>query len=121
VILVDTSVWIDHFRRPNDRLAEALRERQILGHPFVIGELACGILPGHRSEALIHLQRLPTAPLAQHAEVMEMVDRQRLAGSGIGWVDAHLLASAMLASATLWASNRALGRVARRLGVTPSW
>ena len=118
MILVDSSVWIDHFRRANARLSSLVRDHQVLAHRFVIGELACGTLPGRRAEVLAHLSRLPDAPIAAHNEVLALVERRGLAGSGIGWVDAHLLASALLASAPLWTLDRTLQRVASILSVS---
>lgn len=118
MILVDSSVWIEHFRRANARLSSLVRDHQVLTHSFVIGELACGTLPGHRTEVLAHLSRLPGAPIAEHDEVMTLIERRGLAGSGIGWVDAHLLASALLASASLWTMDSTLQRVASMLGVS---
>ena len=119
MILVDSSVWIDHIVSANPRLSSLLNDRLVLSHPFVLGELACGSMK-RPAEILGHIGQLPEAPIAGHREVMALVERQRLAGSGIGWVDAHLLASAMLASALLWAADRPLDRVARRLGISAS-
>ena len=115
-MLVDTSVWIDHFRRGNATLAETLEDGSVWCHPFVIGELACGGL-SNRRRILSLMEALPRAPEAEHGEVMELVDRNRLAGTGIGWVDAHLLAAARLGNLWLWTLDRPLARVARRLGV----
>jgi predicted nucleic acid-binding protein len=119
VILVDTSVWADHFRVGDRRLSELLEQQQVLTHPFVIGELACGRLR-HRSRVLADLERLPMAPLADHREVLALIERRSLAGTGIGWVDAHLLASALIARAFLWTKDRTLERQARRLGLSPA-
>ncbi len=119
MILVDTSVWVDHFRAGNRRLGALLEEQQVLGHPFVVGELACGRLR-HRARVLGDLERLPMAPVATHAEVLALIERRSLAGSGIGWVDAHLLASALIARAFLWTLDRTLERQARRLGISPA-
>lgn len=117
MILADSSVWVDHFRRANARLSSLIRDHQVLTHPFVLGELACGTLPGRRAKVLAHLGRLPAAPVAEHGEVMALLERRGLSGSGIGWIDAHLLASALLASASLWTLDRPLRRVASTLGV----
>jgi predicted nucleic acid-binding protein len=118
VILVDTSVWIDHFRRGNARLASLLDAGDVACHPFVVGELVLGHLR-NREAILEHLSHLPVAPPAQHEEVMSLVDRHRLKGTGIGWLDAHLLASSLLASAPLWSLDQSLARQARRLGIAP--
>jgi predicted nucleic acid-binding protein len=115
-VLVDTSVWIDHFRRPNRDLEELLDEGRVVTHPFVIGELACGSLH-HRAEVLRLLDALPAAPLAAHHEVLMFVERQRLYGSGLGWIDLHLLASARLMHHSLWSTDRRLRTVAVRIGL----
>ena len=116
MILVDTSVWIDHFRRGNTTLAARLEEDVVWCHPFVIGELACGGL-SDRAQILSLLAALPRPPVAEHDEVLEFVDRNELAGFGIGWIDVHLLASARLGSSGIWTLDRTLDRVARRLGI----
>jgi hypothetical protein len=90
MILVDTSVWIEHFRTGSDRLRTLLLDEQVLCHPFVVGELACGTLQ-KRGEILKMLKPLPEAHLLDHEEVLGFVETRRLYGCGIGWVDAHLL------------------------------
>jgi predicted nucleic acid-binding protein len=116
MILCDSSVWINHFRHGNVRLAELLENDQALCHPFIIGELACGALPTRRSTIEL-LHTLPEAPLMEHEEVLVLIERQGLMASGIGWIDAHLLGSALLANARLWTFDLSLGTVARKLGV----
>ena len=120
MLLVDTSVWVDHFRRGNHVLSALLLEGRVLCHPFVIGELACGNLK-QRSETLSLLHRLPEAPLADSADVLTLVERHRLVGTGLGWIDVHVLSSTLLAHAQLWTLDRPLARTAGRLGllVTP--
>ena len=118
-MLVDTSVWVDHLRRGNRELAEQLEAGLVWCHPFVIGEIACGRL-SDRSEILSLLGGLPCAPRADHDEVMTFVERAGLAGSGIGWIDAHLLASARLAGIGLWTLDRRLETVATELGIRVS-
>ncbi len=114
MILVDTSVWIDHLRTGNRTLQSLLGDAEVLTHPFVVGELACGTLR-HRDEVLTLLRVLPEAQAAEHVEVMGLVERARLYGHGIGWIDAHLLASARLSSAPLWTLDRRLLKVASGL------
>ncbi len=114
--MVDTSVWIDHLRRGNAPLARQLVEGEVWCHPFVVGELACGQLDD-RSEILSLLSSLPQAPLAVQEEVLAFVDANGLAGKGIGWIDAHLLAAARLAGVGLWTLDRPLGAVAGQLGL----
>lgn len=116
MILVDTSVWIEHLRAGNRRLKALLDEEQVLTHSFVIGELACGSLR-NRTEVMALLEVLPQAREAEHREVLEFVERAQLHGRGIGWVDVHLLASARLSSAALWTFDRPLFKVASALKV----
>ena len=116
MILVDTSPWVDHLRRSNARLAALLENGQVASHPFVLGELALGSLRS-RADILTYLGNLPAVPVAQHDEVLALVEGRRLMGTGIGWVDAHLLASTLLADVRLWTLDRPLARQARRLGV----
>ena len=116
--LVDTSVWVDHLRRGNDHLASLLDDGNALCHPLVIGELACGNL-AHRDRILTLLGALPETPVAEHAEVLEFVRSRRLHGQGLGWIDMHLIASALLADCPLWTLDRRLDATARRLGAAP--
>jgi len=116
MILVDTSVWVDHLSRGDADLASLLRDEEVICHPFVIGELACGHLR-NRQTILELLGTLPRVGVLDHDEVMGFVEMQRLWGSGIGWVDAHLLASALLGGAKLWTRDRALLVAANRLEV----
>ena len=97
MILVDTSVWIDHLRIGDPQLTALLQEAQVLAYPWVIGELALGQL-SRRSEVLPLLSNLPQAKVATEAEVMTLVETRRLFGLGIGYVDAHLLAATLLLS-----------------------
>ena len=113
-MLVDTSVWIDHLRRNNPALVSRLEHGEVWCHPFVIGELACGNLR-NRQEVLSLLAALPQADLAEHAEVLAFVETKGLIGRGIGWVDAHLLASARLSRLPLWTTDRRLAAVATSL------
>lgn len=116
MILVDTSVWIEHLRVGNDRLKALLFDEQVLCHPFVVGELACGTLH-KRGEILSMLQALPQAPLLEHEEVLSFLEARRLHGCGIGWVDAHLLASTLFTGCTLWTFDKPLRRAATALNV----
>jgi predicted nucleic acid-binding protein len=111
VILVDTSVWVDHLRRGDPPLARALAVGAVLAHPFVIGEIACGLLP-RRAETLALLAALPATPVAGHEEALGFIERHRLAGRGVGYVDIHLLASSALAGAKLWTRDKRLAAVA---------
>ena len=116
MILVDTSVWIEHFRVGNEELSRLLDDHQVWAHPFVIGELACGNLE-NRKEILSRLKCLPSVSAATHSEVLFFIERNRLAGLGIGYVDLHLLAAVALAPpARLWTRDRRLAAVADGLG-----
>jgi hypothetical protein len=116
MILVDTSVWIEHFRAGNDRLKSLLLNEQVLCHPFVVGELACGAL-GKRGEILRMLKALPEAHFSEQQEVMSFIETQRLYGCGIGWVDAHLLASTLLTRCAIWTFDKPLRRAAAALRI----
>jgi len=118
VILVDTSVWVAHFRNGSDDLKSALEAGEVLCHPHVVGELACGNLR-NRENILELLRALPAAPVATDDEVLACIERNHLYGTGLGYTDAHLLASAMLAPTRLWTLDAALGREAKRLHLAP--
>lgn len=115
-MIVDTSVWVDHFRRGNRRLMGYLGRGIVHIHPFIIGELACGNL-GNREELLSLLRSLPLAQMADDGEAHQLLSNARLHGRGIGWVDVHLLASALLSATSLWTLDRRLGEVASELGL----
>lgn len=115
-MLVDTSVWVQHFRYGESCLARLLTEGQPFCHPFIIGELACGYLK-QRAEILHRLTHLSQLPEAAHYEVLRLVEAHSLMGSGIGWVDAHLLASSLIAATPIWTLDKKLRACARRLGV----
>ena len=117
MILADTSVWIDHFRSEDLYLASLLDRNEILIHPMAIGELACGNV-GNRTEVMRLLRRLPRILVATHDEVLFLIERHRFMGRGIGFIDAHLLASAAMSSPTqLWSKDRRMMELANELGV----
>ncbi len=112
MILVDTSIWVDHLRRREDGLAGLLDSGEVLMHVFVIGEIACGSL-ARRAEILELLHALPAAQVAEPDEVLLFVERRGLGGRGIGYLDSHLLASAALSPGTaLWTRDKRLRAVA---------
>jgi predicted nucleic acid-binding protein len=111
MILVDTSVWIDHFRNGNERLRKLLDDGEVATHPMVLGELACGHIE-RREEILALLARLPGISPAPDALVLHSIERRRLWGKGIGWIDAHLLTASLLAAAPLWTLDRRLAKFA---------
>jgi len=117
MILVDTSVWIDHLRSGNNRLKALLEADQVVIHPLIIGELACGSIR-NRTEVFALLKELPTTTIAQHDEVLQFVDQQKLYGRGLGWIDAHLLAAARLDHLSIWTLDKPLAKVAHSIGVS---
>ena len=115
MILADTSVWVDHLRSGVPALAAALDACEVLMHPFVLGELACGNLK-NRAEVLHLLRELPVVPIATDAEALAFIEHRALMGQGIGYIDVHLLAAAALAgTARLWTHDRRLAEIAARL------
>jgi len=116
MILADTTVWVHHFRQQQEILTHWLSRRAIIIHPFVCGELACGSLKNRRS-TLSYLLTLPSAEIASNEEVMALVEEKKLWSRGFGWVDAHLLASALLSNCRLWTMDKSLLHVATELGV----
>ncbi len=117
MILVDTSIWVDHFRQPDADLARLLDNRSVLAHPYVIAELALGTLR-QRDFVIARLRRLQQAIVASDTELLDFIGRHALFGVGIGFVDAHLLASARLTpEARLWTRDRRLDAAARRLSL----
>lgn len=117
MILVDTSVWIDHLANEDATMARLLADRRVLRHPFVIGELSMGNLRDRRV-ILDGLCRLPSAILAKHDEVLHIVESYGLFGIGIGYVDAHLLATTRITPETaLWTRDKRLYRGADKLGL----
>ncbi|MGI8722426.1 MAG: type II toxin-antitoxin system VapC family toxin [Geodermatophilaceae bacterium] len=117
MIVVDTSVWIDHLHSGDPELAALLQDGHVLAHPWVTGELALGQL-SRRSELLRLLHNLPQATAATHVEVLTLIDNHQLFGLGIGYVDAHLLAATMLTSgARLWTRDKRLAAVAIQRGL----
>ena len=117
MILVDTSVWVDHFRHRLDSLVRLLADEQVLMHPFVMGELSLSGLT-RRKEILPLLSTLPPAMAATHDDVLQAVAGHHLDGRGIGWIDAHLFASALLSKAQLWTVDQRLNAVCVDAGIT---
>lgn len=117
-VLVDTSVWIDHFRHGRDRLSELLARDAVLMHPHVLVDLACGTPPAPRARTLADLGRLRVARQASPAELLDFIEREALYGQGCGLVDVSLLAAARLTpGARLWTLDKRLASLAARLGV----
>lgn len=115
MVLADTSVWVEHFRRAEPRLRELLADSAVLMHPFILGELACGNLKERRA-LLSYLSALPRATPATDEESLSLIERRKLWERGIGWGDVHLLGSALLSRAYLWTFDERLQRAAEELG-----
>ena len=121
MILVDSVIWVNHIRQEMPKLIRLLEDGEGLCHPFVIGEIALGSLRD-RQFVLESLSSLPQAPLADHGEVLFLLEERRLYSLGIGYVDLHLLASCLLLPGTmLWTRDRRLRAVARQSGIDYSW
>ena len=116
MILLDTSVWVDHLRRGDALVVQILESGQAAAHAFVIGELACGNLKS-RVRVIELLQALPQLAMATDDEVLYFIERHKLMGRGIGYVDAHLLAAAAIGRAPLWTRDKRLREIAVELGV----
>ena len=117
MILVDTSVWVDHLRKGDQVLGRLLFAGRVLAHPFIVGELSLGVLR-QREAVLGALMDLPQATIATVEEVFRFIEANGLPGSGIGYVDAHLLAATRLTpGAALWTRDKRLSEVAERLGL----
>ncbi len=117
MVLVDTSVWISHLRDGNPELADLLDSGEVVCHPFIVGELACGNIK-NRNEILSLLQALPMSVVAEHAEVLEFISDNNLMRRGLGYVDIHLLASAVLTDTPLWTMDKRLKQASDALGVS---
>jgi len=116
MVLVDTSVWVAHLRYGDTGLETLLDDGDVLCHPFIVGELACGNLH-NRSEILSLLQTLPMAIDAEHEEVMQFIENYSLMGKGLGYIDMHLLSSATLTKVPLWTLDKKLNQVSLKLGL----
>ena len=116
MLLVDTSVWVSHLREGNVGLANSLNDGDVVCHPFIIGELACGLLR-NRSEILSLLQTLPMVIQAEHEEVLPFIENNKLMGKELGYIDIHLLASAVLAETPIWTLDKKLNEVSIKLGL----
>ena len=116
MVLVDTSVWVAHLLGGNTGLEILLNDGDVICHPLIIGELACGNLK-NRSEILSLLQSLPMVSQAEHTEVMQFIENYHLMGKGLGYIDMHLLVSAILTKALLWTLDRKLKEISSKLGI----
>ena len=119
MVLVDTSVWVSHFRAENKRLQNLLEFEVVFCHPLIIGELACGNIK-HRAEVLSLLEKLPAPQKLEHQEVLLFIDKHHLMGKGLGFIDAHLLAAVYISGLSIWTEDKSLQISARHLGVLHS-
>ncbi len=116
MVLVDTSVWVSHLRHGNEDLQKLLHGGEVVCHPFIVGELACGNLK-NRNEILTYLQSLPMTILAEDQEVLRFIEDHRLMGKGLGYIDVHLIASAVLTNVLLWTLDKTLDKFTEKIGV----
>ena len=116
MVLVDTSVWINHLRNSDHHLEKLLFDGEVVCHPHIIGELACGNMK-NRQEIISLLQALPQTPLIEFDEFLYFIEQNQLYGKSIGFVDIHLLASAKLAKALLWTSDKRLKTASTELNI----
>ncbi len=116
MVLVDTSVWVRHLRQGDPDLEQLLNSGEVMCHPYIVGELACGNL-NNRHEVLLLLQLLPPATLANHEEILQFIEENQLMGKGLGYIDVHLSASAVLTGVQIWSYDRRLNETNERLGI----
>ena len=114
MVLVDTSVWVSHFRDAHQGLAGLLDAGEVVCHPFVIGELACGNLR-NRATIISLLEALPATPAVEHEEVLTFIEARHLMGKGLGYLDIHLLAAALVSGISLWTLDTKLDKAAEEL------
>jgi hypothetical protein len=119
-VVVDTCIWVKHFRVRNSMLESLLENGEVLSHPLVVGELSMGCLKD-RQQTLWSLSRLGRPPLATEAETMQMVEARRLWGRGIQWNDAQILASVVIGGVKLWTGDLRLADIATEMGVAWKW
>jgi predicted nucleic acid-binding protein len=116
MVLVDTSVWVSHLRDGNVGLENLLNDGEVLCHPFIVGELACGNLK-KRHEILKYLQSLPMTILAEDEEVLKFIENHQLMGKGLVYIDVHLIAAALLTDVPLWTFDKTLDKIAKEIGI----
>jgi predicted nucleic acid-binding protein len=114
MVLVDTSVWVSHFRETHVGLVDLLENGEVVCHPFIAGKLACENLK-NRTAILSLLEALPMAVSVEHEEVLTFIEHHGIMGKGLGYIDVHLLASAVMTGLPLWTMDKRLERVAAML------
>ena len=115
-ILVDTSVWIKHLREGDQNLTQLLEQGLVACHPYIIGELACGGIK-NRYEIITLLNDLPSTDLLDHSDIMEFIENRKIMNKGIGYIDVHLLGSALVSDTPIWSFDKALSKIAFQLSV----
>jgi predicted nucleic acid-binding protein len=116
MVLVDTSVWVSHLHDGNAGLEKLLSDGEVVCHPFIVGELACGNLK-NRYKILSYLQSLPMTILAEDEEVLKFIENNQLMGKGLGYIDIHLIASAVLTDVPLWTLDKTLDKFTKEIGI----
>jgi predicted nucleic acid-binding protein len=116
MVLVDTSVWIDHFNKRNDHLVDLLNAGKVNTHEYIIGEISCGNI-SNRDEIINLLRSLPCTLSVTQEEILDFIANQYLYGNGVGYIDIHLLASALISNVKLWTRDKKLNLVANELNV----
>jgi len=119
MVLVDTSIWIDHFRNSNDQLVELLNDGEVFCHPFIIGELACGNIK-NRKKIIAALQALPQSSIIEHNEIMIFIEKNKIIGKGLGYIDVAILASSLVTGIPLWTLDRKLNDMATKFKINHS-
>jgi len=117
MVLVDTSIWISHLRDGSSYLEVLLNSGDVLCHPFIIGELACGTLK-NRNELFSLFKSLPIAKIVEHDEVLKFIEKRNLMGMGLGYIDIHLLASAILSDSPIWSLDKKLNKIANAMDIS---
>ena len=115
-ILVDTSVWVKHLREGDKNLIRLLEQGLVACHPFIIGELACGGI-NNRDEIINLLNELPSTDILDHYDIMEFIEYRNIMNNGIGYIDVHLLGSALVSETPLWTFDKALRKIANQLSI----
>ena len=116
MVLVDTSIWVSHLRVGNSRLQKLLQQGKVVSHPFIIGELACGNI-SNRTEIISLMQSLPMLDAVEHEELLLFIEHNQIMGTGLGFVDVHLIAAAILAGVPLWTQDKKLRQACSRLNI----
>jgi len=116
MVLVDTSVWVSHLRDGSVGLEKLLNDGEVVCHPFIVGELACGNLK-NRHEILAFLQSLPMTILAEDGEVLKFIENHQLMGKGLGYIDVRLIAAAVLTDVPIWTFDKTLEKITKKIGI----